>query len=297
MLALLLVLIAPISALANEDEIDNWNIKKYNSYLEINSNGSIDVKEYITFRLDKDFDGIIIKYIDALEASSVESFSIGYIVDENKDNILESEIELFSEDSYELILNEEFNVYDSVVLTLDDYKKEITLVYSYVLNDFIQVYNDSAFLKWNILKEKDTLNLREFKLNMSKKIDAEVELEDRREQLIGPLLVDTIFSEEDNKTEIYSKDIYNGDIVFLMLIDKKDIPEGRKIIENNIEDDFISYIKEYNEDNDLLIKKYKSKKMLNKVIFTIVIILIIFVMGYFYKTYKLNSDKVKKTSK
>ncbi|NLN42167.1 MAG: DUF2207 domain-containing protein [Clostridiales bacterium] len=46
-------------SLANEDISDSWKIHSYTSTAHVNSDGSVSIEEYITYKFNKNFSGTI----------------------------------------------------------------------------------------------------------------------------------------------------------------------------------------------------------------------------------------------
>ncbi len=262
MLALsIIVLISTLGvsqSLANEDISDSWKIHSYTSTAHVNSDGSVSIEEYITYKFNKNFSGTIRKNIDAFVASSIDNMSVYNVVETNEEDIKKSKLEQIESDSYEFIYDEEYGIVNAIDISIDTEEKQKTLVYKYTLYDLVGIYKDMALLDWSFISREDGLCLGEISISVHIPKGGDVEL-------TQSFLQGVLYSQQfkDGNTVQYDASLMTGDedLRLILLLPNSMVPEGRKIIENEIADEVLADMQEYEEKIGQARQAYERRQL------------------------------------
>ena len=154
---LLILVVATLTVYA--DTSVKYSVNDWQIHAVINQDGSIDVKEYITYKVSPEHEGPVIRYIDISQASYVENLNVSGVIDVDP----EEDITTAETEPYELVDKPEQNTggtyalkpgvnadeIQEVHIYLPRDQQEETVVLSYKLNDFVFLYRDTAAVVWN----------------------------------------------------------------------------------------------------------------------------------------------------
>ena len=154
---LLILVVATLTVYA--DTSVKYSVNDWQIHAVINQDGSIDVKEYITYKVSPEHEGPVIRYIDISVASYVENLNVSGVIDVDP----EEDITTAETEPYELVDKPEQNTggtyalkpgvnadeIQEVHIYLPRDQQEETVVLSYKLNDFVFLYRDTAAVVWN----------------------------------------------------------------------------------------------------------------------------------------------------
>jgi len=154
---LLILVLATLTVYA--DTSVKYSVNDWQIHAVINQDGSIDVKEYITYKVSPEHEGPVIRYIDISQASYVENLNVSGVIDVDP----EEDITTAETEPYELVDKPEQNTggtyalkpgvnadeIQEVHIYLPRDQQEETVVLSYKLNDFVFLYRDTAAVVWN----------------------------------------------------------------------------------------------------------------------------------------------------
>jgi len=275
-------------SLANEDIPNSWDIHSYTATAQVNPDGSVSIEEYITYNFNKNFSGTIRKNIDAFAASLIDNLSVYYVVEADEEDIKKSKLEQIKSGSYELIYDEEYGIVNGIDVSLDPEEKQKTLVYKYTLYDLVGIYKDMALLDWSFINQGDGQCLGEVSItvHIPKGGDAE---------LTQSFLQGVLYSQQfkDGNTIQFDASLMTGDedLRLILLLPMSMIPEGRKMIENEITDKVLAAMQEYEEKIGQAREAYERRQLTIRLLSIVTWILIAIAFVYIFIKY----DKDPKT--
>ncbi len=276
-------------SLAQEEDFSNeWIVDSYRAIAEINADGSLAVEEYITYRFTKGFSGHLKREIDTFTASSMDNIGIFSILEINQEDITKSKLEEIEADSYRIIYDQEYGMVKGLELSLDAENRQKTVVFKYTLYDLLAVYKDMALLDWSFLNKLD--NLYTGNISISVKMPKGTRMDSIQSLLMGPLYAQQVIGEDTVEFDA-SHFGYDGDLRLIMLLPTSVIPQGRKKIENDITDEIMAEMSQYEKEIEEVRRNYEVRHLTFRLLTYVSIGLIALAFIYLYIRY----DKDPKT--
>jgi len=214
----------------------------------LNSDGSMDINEFITYNVSPEYKGRIKKLINISRASEVIGLEIAAISQDNPDKTL-YETEMLPLIHVDVLADGQTGVYTSELINvgqnrfkalnihLPSGQENVTISLSYSLSDIIYIYNDTALLQWQFVPQAEN--------DITGKISIEIILpqnnlnEDVYAFAHGSQSIDQAVINEG--AVIFNSDglIQNEFFDVFVLLPVNAIPNGRKFVDNYILSDMI----------------------------------------------------------
>lgn len=269
-------------SLANEDMPISLDIHAYTASAHVNPDGSVSIEEYITYNFNKNFSGTIRKNIDAFAASSIDNFSVYYVAEVDEEDIKKSKLEQIKSDTYKLIYDEEYGIVNGIEVSIDKEENQKTLVYKYTLYDLVGIYKDMALLDWSFINQEDGRCLGEISISVHIPKGGDVEL---TQSFLQGALYSQQFKEGNTVKYDASLMLEDGDLRLVMLLPTSMVPEGRKIIENEIADKVLADMQEYEEIIGQAREAYERRQLIIRLLSIVTWVLIAIAFVYIFIKY------------
>jgi hypothetical protein len=275
-------------SLASEDTPKSWDIHSYEAMIHVNTDGSVSVEEYVTYKFNKNYTGVVRKNIDAFAASAVENISIHHVSEVNEEDIKKSKLEQIKSDAYEVLYDQEYGFINGIDISVDAEEKQKTLVYKYTLYDLVGIYKDMALLEWSFINKEDGPCLGDISISVHIPKGGDVEL-------TQAFLQGVLYSQQlqDNSVVQFDASLMTGedDLRLLLLLPTSMVAEGRKIIDNEITEQVLADMQQYEEMIGQARQAYERRQLTVKLLTILSCVFIVGVLAFLFVKY----DKDPKT--
>ena len=152
LIPVLLVLALFASTVYADDSI-TYSINDWHIHAAVNQDGSMNVKEYITYKVSPEHEGPVKRDINISRASYMDELSVSVVTTVDPEDITRSEVEPYKlvdnpeqlvEGTYAVQPGANADEIQEVHIYLPDDTQEKTFVLSYKLLDFAFLYRDTA---------------------------------------------------------------------------------------------------------------------------------------------------------
>ena len=278
-------------SLASEDTPKSWDIHSYEAMIHVNTDGSVSVEEYVTYKFNKNYTGVVRKNIDAFAASAVENISIHHVSEVNEEDIKISKLEQIKSDAYEVLYDQEYGFINGIDISVDAEEKQKTLVYKYTLYDLVGIYKDMALLEWSFINKEDGPVWETFLLVY---IFPREGCRTNTSFLQGVLYSQQL---QDNSVVQFDASLMTGedDLRLLLLLPTSMVAEGRKIIDNEITEQVLADMQQYEEMIGQARQAYERRQLTVKLLTILSCVFIVGVLAFLFVKYDRNPKRVKKT--
>jgi len=225
-----------------------YSVSEIHMRAELNSDGSMDINEFITYKVSPEYEGQIKKYINISRASEVTGLEVSAISSDNPDKtIVETEMmPLIHVDDPTpgqtgIYTYETTNIGQNQFKALDIYlpsgKENVTISLSYRLSDIVYVYRDTSLLQWQFVPQNES--------DIAGKISIEIILpqNDFNENINAfahdsQSIIEAVINAESvifNSNGLRQGDSFDA----FVLLPVNAVPNGRKIVDNYILSDML----------------------------------------------------------
>ncbi|MGI5851393.1 MAG: DUF2207 domain-containing protein [Clostridiales bacterium] len=283
-LALILALMSfsTLACLAEGEEADPWFIESYAAFADIRPDGSMKIEEYISYRFAEDFPGTLKRRMDTFAASGLDELSIYSVEELDTEDIRKSKKEPIQEEDYIVNHDQDYGLVNGIDITLGEGDKSSILVFEYTLHDLVGIYKDMALLDWTFLDDVDSQGIEDIFISID--IPKGGSLDTIHSTLFGPLYNQE--HKEGNTISYEARLMDQGRSLSLtVLMPISIIPDGRKTIENEITQNVLSGMEEYEKEIEAARKDYETRQLTIDLLTYITIGLIVAVGIYLYFRY------------
>lgn len=274
-----------------------YSVSEVHMRVELNPDGSMDIHEFLTYKVSSEYDGRIEKYINISRASEVIGLEVSLVSRDNPDEPI-IDTEMLTLDYVESPIDGQTGVYSYEVLEVGQNKfkvinvflpagkENVTIALRYTLSDVIYLYNDTSLLQWTFVPQAEN--------DFTGKISIEIDLPQNNISAHinafahGAQNVDNIVI-NDSSVGISANGLRQGEFLeAFVLMPVNAVPNGRKIVDNYILSDML----EFEDHLDYLARQAELKQAQRKRSVTIAgLILLITGLGLGSYFYALNFRK------
>jgi nitroreductase len=227
-----------------------YSVSEIHMRAKLNADGSMDIHEFVTYKLSPEYDGQIEKYINISRASEVIGLEVSAISRDTLDEpIVETEMLTLKfvespTDGQTGVYTFEFlevgqNKFKVLSVFLPAGKNNVTIALRYSLSDMVYLYNDASLLQWQFVPqtESDITGLISIELNLPQKnISEKINAFAHGSQNID----DTVIN--DSSIAINADGLRQSEFLeAFVLMPVNAVPNGRKIVDNYILSDMLEF--------------------------------------------------------
>jgi len=300
---LVIVLLAALTVYA--DTPIKYSISDWHIHAIVNLDGSMEVKEYITYEISQEHEGLVRRDIDISRASYMEELKVFEVTEADPEDITKSKVEPYTpvdkseelgEGTYMLKAGSNADEIQEVYIYIPEDVRERTFVLSYKLLDFAFVYNDTAAIFWSPVMPGygNGIESIDMRLTFSKRVGIETIHSFVYGALDGASQV-----LEDGTINITGYKVQPEEFMDItVLFPKSAVNEGRKLIDNDVMQKVLEEEQTKMEEMELLREKREQERRFRTTVAIVVGAAALLVVGLcgcllFIRQRRIRKDKEK----
>ncbi|MGI6188698.1 MAG: DUF2207 domain-containing protein [Clostridiales bacterium] len=272
LIPVLLVLALFASTVYADDSI-TYSINDWHIHAAVNQDGSMNVKEYITYKVSPEHEGPVKRDINISRASYMDELSVSVVTTVDPEDITRSEVEPYKlvdnpeqlvEGTYAVQPGANADEIQEVHIYLPDDTQEKTFVLSYKLLDFAFLYRDTAAVFWNPVVTGYGNGIQNIDIRFS--LQKVVGTDTIHSFVYGALDGESLVL-EDGTINITGYDLKPEEFMDVtVLFPKTAVDEGRKLIDNDAMQKVLQEEQAKMEEMELLREKREQERRFRKTV-------------------------------